>query len=82
MFKIQRKSFIKRSLLSMIEFCPRFQARPRGDRGQRQHEGRHSHRQGPLRRPGPAEVAVRRLVERRHPSELHGGRWITWVSCL
>ena len=52
----------------------------RGHRGGPEHARGAAHRQGPLRGPGPAQVAVRRVVQRRDPGQRHGGSRPTRVS--
>lgn len=48
------------------------QAGARGDGGECEHARGHPQRAGSLRRPGAAQVAVRRLVQRCHPRQPHG----------
>lgn len=57
-----------------------FQAGPRGDGRECEHASGHPHGPGALRRPGPGQVAVRRLVQRCHAGESHGERRYTRVS--
>lgn len=51
-----------------------FQAGQRGDGRQREHAGGHPQREGPLRRAGPAQVAVWCLVQRCDARQPDGGR--------
>lgn len=46
----------------------------RGDRRECEHARGHPQRQGALRGARAQEVAVRRLVQRRHPGQSDGGR--------
>ena len=48
--------------------------------GGAQHAGGAAHGPGAVRRAGPAQVAVRRLVQRRDPGQQHGGRGDTGVG--
>lgn len=52
----------------------------RGDRRECEHARGHPQRQGALRGAGAQEVAVWRLVQRRHPRQSDGGRGPSWVT--
>ncbi len=54
---------LKNPYISFSQLCGRGHRRPP------EHARRHPHRPGPLRGPRAQEVAVRRVVERRHDSE-------------
>ena len=65
--------------LSTTVFVLFFQLSGRSYGRSPEHAGWHPHGPGPLRGPGPQEVAVRRLVQRRHLGQQDGGRRRTWV---
>lgn len=54
----------------------------RGDGCEREHACGHPHRARALCGAGPAQVAVRCLVQRCHPRQLHGEWRRCWVSTL
>lgn len=55
------------------------QLRGGGDGGGPEHACGPAHRPGAVRRPGPQEVAVRRLVQRRHAGKRDGSWRTSWV---
>lgn len=67
--KISKPEFLPYFRLYKIQFvfCYGPQVGSRGDWRQRQHEGWYPLRQSPLRGPGSSQMAVRRVVQRRHP---------------
>jgi len=64
----------------LLCFLPILQPGPRGYGRECEHASGHPHGPGALRRFGPGQVAVRRLVQWRDAGQPHGERWDTRVS--